>query len=61
MYYYNGTTTLWVSEDTGASFRPIYEAFPSWNVPYFGIATPPRGASAAGDVWAFSGWKLYHR
>lgn len=61
VYFYNGTTTLWVSADTGASFAPVYEAFPSWNVPFFGIATPPRGAAAAGDIWAFAGWKLYHR
>ena len=61
VYFYNGTTTVWVSEDTGASFAPVYEGFPAWNVPFFGISTPPRGSSAAGDVWAFAGWKLYHR
>ena len=27
---------------------------------FFGVATPPRGAAPAGDVWAFAGWKLYH-
>jgi hypothetical protein len=24
------------------------------------VATPPRGAAPSGDVWVFSGWKLYH-
>eukprot|EP01044_Picomonas_judraskeda_P003493 COSAG03_NODE_288_length_9356_cov_6.131224_7_plen_142_part_00 len=59
-YYYNGTTTLFTSTDSGASFAPVHTEFPPWNCPFFGIATPPRGAAAAGDLWAFAGWKLYH-
>jgi hypothetical protein len=59
-YYYNGTTTLFTSADSGASFAPVHTEFPSWNCPFFGLATPPRGAAAAGDLWAFAGWKLYH-
>ncbi len=59
-YYYNGTTTLFTSTDSGASFVPTYTGFPTWNVPLFGLATPPRGTSAMGDLWAFAGWKLYH-
>ena len=57
---YNGTTTLFTSRDSGATFTPTYSQFPEWNVPLFGLATPPPGAAAAGDVWAFAGWKLYH-
>ncbi len=57
---YNGTTTLFASTDSGATFTPVYSDFPSWNTPLFGLATPPAGAAAAGDVWAFAGWKLYH-
>jgi hypothetical protein len=60
VYYYNGTTTLFVSTDSGGSFAPVHTGFPSWATPYFGVATPPHGASAAGDVWVFAGWKLYH-
>jgi hypothetical protein len=59
-YYYNGTTTLFVSIDSGSSFKPVHTEFPSWNTPFFGVATPPRGSSAPGDLWAFAGWKLYH-
>jgi len=59
-YYYNGTGLLSVSADSGATFAPVYSGFPPWNVPFFGLATPPRGASAAGDLWTFAGWKLYH-
>jgi hypothetical protein len=60
-YFYNGTTTLFTSRDSGASFEPTYTGFPPWEVPYFAVATPPRGAAAApGDVWVFAGWKLYH-
>eukprot|EP00040_Diaphanoeca_grandis_P027314 m.155105 g.155105 ORF g.155105 m.155105 type:complete len:827 (+) comp30924_c0_seq6:1734-4214(+) len=59
-YYYNGTTTLFVSTDSGASFKSVYTMFPSWNTPFFALATPPRDAAAVGDVWAFAGWKLYH-
>ena len=60
LYYYNGTTTLFTSTDSGATFLPVYTSFPDWHVPFFGVATPPRGAAPAGDVWAFAGWKLYH-
>jgi hypothetical protein len=59
-YFYNGTGGLSVSSDSGASFATVYAGFPSWSVPFFGLATPPRGASAAGDLWTFAGWKLYH-
>jgi len=59
-YYYAGNGTLYTSHDTGATFAPTYAKFPSWHVPFFGIATPPHGAAAAGDVWVFAGWKLYH-
>jgi hypothetical protein len=38
----------------------VYTSFPTWDVPYFAIATPPRGASVTGDIWLFAGWKLYH-
>ena len=60
IYYYNGTTTLFTSIDSGASFSSTYSAFPTWNVPYFAVATPPRGTAAAGDVWVFAGWQLHH-
>jgi hypothetical protein len=60
LYYYNGTTTLFVSEDSGATFVPVFSAFPPWSVPFFGLATPPRGAAPRGDIWAFAGWKLWH-
>ena len=59
-YYYNGTGGLSVSADSGATFTPVYSGFPTWSVPFFGLATPPRGASAAGDLWTFAGWKLFH-
>jgi hypothetical protein len=59
-YYYNGTTSLFTSTDSGASFTETYSAFPPWNCPFFGIATPPRGAAPGGDIWAFAGWKLHH-
>ena len=57
-YYYNGTTTLFTSVDSGATWAPTYSGFPSWNTPMFGVATPPVGAAPAGDIWIFSGWKL---
>ena len=60
IYYYNGTTTLFKSVDSGATFSPTYTSFPTWNVPYFAIATPPRGTAAVGDVWVFAGWQLHH-
>jgi hypothetical protein len=59
-YFYNGTTSIFVSVDNGATWNRTYSGFPSWNVPLFAIVTPPRGTAAAGDIWAFSGWKLYH-
>jgi hypothetical protein len=60
IYYYNGTTTLFTSIDSGASFSSTFSSFPTWNVPYFAIATPPRGTSAIGDIWVFAGWQLHH-
>jgi len=60
IYYYNGTTTLFTSTDSGGSFAATHSGFPPWEVPFFGVATPPRGTAAAGDIWVFSGWKLYH-
>jgi len=60
VYFYNGTTTLFTSRDSGATFETTFDKFPSWNTPLFSIATPPRGTSSAGDIWAFAGWKLYH-
>jgi hypothetical protein len=60
LYFYNGTSTLFTSIDSGATFVPAYTAFPPWHTPFFGVATPPRGAAPSGDVWVFSGWKLYH-
>jgi len=59
-YYYNGTGGLSVSADSGATFTPVYAGFPTWSVPFFGLATPPRGASAEGDLWTFAGWQLHH-
>jgi hypothetical protein len=59
-YYYDGQTTLMTSTDSGATWSTTYTGFPPWHVPFFGLATPPRGAAAAGDIWAFAGWKLYH-
>jgi hypothetical protein len=61
IYYYNGTTTLFTSTDSGATFTPTYERLNPWNTPFFGVAVPPRGAAAAGDLWVFSGWQLFHR
>lgn len=58
-YYYNGTSSVWVSADNGASWNETYSGFPSWDVPLFSIATPPAGTADAGVVWVFSGWKLY--
>jgi xyloglucan-specific exo-beta-1,4-glucanase len=60
LYYYNGTTSLFTSTDNGATWAAQTHALPPWNVPLFGIATPPRGTSAAGDIWAFAGWQLHH-
>ena len=59
-YYYDGVGTLYTSIDSGASFTVTYNEFATWHVPYFGLATPPRGTAAAGDIWCFAGWKLYH-
>ena len=60
LYYYNGTTALFTSTDNGITWGMTYSGFPMWNVPLFGIATPPRGTAAAGDIWAFAGWGLHH-
>ena len=59
-YFYNGTGGLFSSVDSGATFTPTYTQFPDWQVPFYGLAVPPRGAAAAGDLWAFAGWKIYH-
>ena len=59
IYYYNGTTSLFTSVDNGVSWKETYIGFPTWNVPLFGLATPPRGTAAAGDIWAFAGWQLH--
>jgi xyloglucan-specific exo-beta-1,4-glucanase len=59
-YYYNGTSALFTSTDSGVTYNLTYNKFPSWNVPLFAIATPPRGTAAAGDIWAFAGWQLHH-
>lgn len=59
-YYYNGTSALFTSVDSGATWSLTYNGFPPWNVPLFAIATPPRGTAAAGDIWAFAGWQLQH-
>lgn len=61
VYYYNGTTTLFTSKDSGATFTITNTGLNPWNTPFFGVAVPPRGASAAGDLWVFSGWQLFHR
>lgn len=59
-YFYNGSGGLFTSVDSGATFAPTFTAFPTWQVPFYGLAVPPRGAAAAGDLWAFAGWKIYH-
>lgn len=59
MYYYNGTTSLFTSTDSGATWDLTYAGFPTWSTPLFGIAVPPRGTAAAGDIWAFAGWQLH--
>lgn len=61
VYYYNGTTTLFTSRDSGATFAITNTGLNPWNTPFFGVAVPPRGAAAAGDLWVFSGWQLFHR
>ena len=60
IFYYDGIGVLSVSHDSGATFTPVYTSFPTWQVPFFAVATPPRGVAAAGDVWVFAGWQLYH-
>jgi len=59
VYYYDGNANLYTTTDSGATWQVTYNGFPDWNVPIFGIAVPPRGTAAAGDIWAFAGWKLY--
>lgn len=60
LYYYNGTSSLFTSVDNGVTWSNTYNGFPTWTVPIFAIATPPRGTAAAGDIWAFAGWQLHH-
>lgn len=60
LYFYNGTSSVFTSRDSGATFTTTFTGFPSWDTPLFSIATPPKGASAPGDLWVFAGWKLYH-